>query len=472
MDSTLVKPPQSSFIPGEIIIRLSAEGHRQAQRRHAAVPLSDDVSLGRLEGAQSLGLNVIRRVFAEHDLPVAITRPIKPRSYSLTSEARPLLARDFLHHERKSKFSDLYVLQSEEVSEPQLFELSRQLVLESQGFIEAALPRKAVYSFQKPDSMFYPYQWGLWRIGCEEAWTTQTGREEVVVAVLDSGVSTHSDLDPNLLTGSDQVTSRVKSNPLPPGWFFDPEPVRLLNSTDDDEAHGTHVAGIIGARGKPGYGVAGVVWNCKILPVRCLARIVNQNGQSTNVGHPDDIANAIVWAADNGAKVLNLSLGSEGISMGYSIEGDPAQKAAIEYAQSQGCLVIAAVGNNSTRWPYFPASFPDVIGVGAVDWDDRHAGFSNWGDQVDVVAPGVDIFSTSLGNHFAMANGTSQAAPHVSGLAAMLFSQSATASAGDVTKAIYDSACRLTDQSPTNPTGKHEYYGWGRINAKQALAAI
>jgi subtilisin family serine protease len=467
----MVKPLQSSFIPGEIIIRLSAEGHRQAQRRHTAVPFSDDVSLGRLEAAQSLGLNVIRRVFADRDLSVVITRPLKPRSYSLTSEARPLLARDFLQNERKSKFSDLYVLKSEEHLGPQaLYELSLQLVQESHGSIEVALPRQAVYSFQQPASMYYAHQWGLWRINCEEAWQTQTGRQDIIVAVLDSGVATHSDLDPNLLPGSDQVTSKVKSATPPPGWFFDPEPVRLINSTDDDEAHGTHVAGIIGASGS--YGVAGVVWNCKILPVRCMARIVNKNGQSSNLGHPDDIANAIVWAADNGAKVLNLSLGCPGISTGYSIEGDPSQEAAIAYAQSQGCLVIAAAGNSSTRWPYFPASFPDVIGVGAVDWDDRHAGFSNWGDQVDVVAPGVDIFSTSLSNHFAMANGTSQAAPHVSGLAAMLFSQCATASARDVTKAIYDSACRLKDQGPTNSSGKHEYYGWGRINAKDALAAI
>jgi subtilisin family serine protease len=389
----------------------------------------------------------------------------------MATEARPLLARDFLQNERKSKFNDLYVLKSDVVEPQKLFELSQQLVEESGGSIEVALPRQAAYSFKKPESMYYPNQWGLWRIDCEEAWQTQTGRQEVIVAVLDSGVATHSDLDPNLLAGSDQVTSKV-IGAAPPGWSFDPNPVRLINSTEDDEAHGTHVAGIIGARGIPGYGVAGVVWDCKILPVRCLARIVNQNGQSSNVGHPDDIANAIVWAADNGAKVLNLSLGCPGISVGYSIEGDPSQEAAIAYAQSQGCLVIAAVGNDSTRWPYFPASFPDVIGVGAVDWDDRHAGFSNWGDQVDVVAPGVDIFSTSLSNHFAMANGTSQAAPHVSGLAAMLFSQSATASARDVTKAIYDSACLLTDQGPTNSSGKHEYYGWGRINARQALAKI
>lgn len=200
-----------------------------------------------------------------------------------------------------------------------------------------------------------------------------------------------------------------------------------------------------------------------------MARVVNSSSMSDNVGHPDDIANAIIWASDNGARVLNLSLGAPGEFNVDSFDGDLAQEAAVAYAQAQGCLVVAAVGNSGTRWPYFPASFPDVLGVGAVDWNDRRAAFSNWGDQVDVVAPGVNILSTSLNNDFAMADGTSQAAPHVSGLAALLFSQYPQATPAQVAQAICDSASKLTDDGPLSLSGKHAYYGWGRICASRAL---
>lgn len=468
--TSALQPP---LIPGEIIIRLSSEGRAQAEKSRPYVPLSSDVTSRTLKPAEGLGITRVQKIFERHDLPVRVSRPLSPRFYARTGEARPLAREDFAPHERQSKFDDLYVLKTDKRAEREtLFKIARELRHEAAGIIENAVPRRTVFTFQKPGSAFYFHQWGLWRMGCEDAWETQKGSADVTVAVIDTGVDAHSDLVPNLLPGSDYVTTNVLSA-LPAGWSFDPDPpVRTNNSSLDDEKHGTHVAGIVGAQGLPGYGVAGVAWDCKLLPVRCMARVVAPGGYSTGAGHPDDIANAIVWAADEGARVINLSLGSAGVLDDFdgTISGDLALETAVQHALGRGCFVVAAVGNEGTRWPFYPASFKDVFGVGAVDWEDRRPAFSNWGEQVEVVAPGVNILSTALSNEFAMADGTSQAAPHVSGLAALLFSQHPQATAAQVAQAIRDSADRVSDNSPAgSPPGKHLYYGWGRVNARRAL---
>jgi len=424
----------------------------------------------------------IERIFQRSGHQVqSITRPFRPQGYAATTSAsaHPITRAAYDSTEQEAGLADLLELQTEPKADVE--RLCRE-VSENQD-VEAAMPRFSRTRFQQPSPQYYLHQWGAWRLDCEDAWQLQTGNSDVVVAVIDSGADpNHPSLEPNLLPGADHVSNQVLGA-LPPGWRFDPyPPVRVGNNAYDDDGHGTHVAGVIGARGDMNRSVAGIVWQCKILPVRCMAHAVEDTtGQDTSIGHPGDIANAIKWVADfrhNGepVKVINLSLGGAGWFDPLTGEfiGDAAERAAIEYAQNKGCLIVAAVGNEGTRWPSFPASFPNVIGVGAVGLEDDLAPFSNWdkrsiqpAESVDVVAPGVNILSTMPGGKFGFMNGTSQATPHVTGLAAMLFSHNSTTTAYEVEQAIYRSAKPLG-----GPAGWHPYFGHGRINARDALALI
>ena len=213
-------------------------------------------------------------------------------------------------------------------------------------------------------------------------------------------------------TGIDRNHPDIKGN-VASGWNF------LSNTTDamDDNGHGTHVAGIIGAAGNNALGVVGVNWRVNIMPVKFL----NSGGYgSSSLG-----AQAIIYAADNGARVINLSWGGLGTSQ---VLHD-----AIEYAHQKNAVIVAAAGNGAGDGLNFsPANEMSVITVAASDINDEKARFSNFGTMIDVSAPGVDILSlksstgsictdsVTVGNNYCRLWGTSMAAPHVAGLAALI----------------------------------------------------
>jgi subtilisin family serine protease len=222
----------------------------------------------------------------------------------------------------------------------------------------------------------------------------------------------------------------------------------------DEVGHGTHVAGIIGAIGNNNQGVAGVVWQCKILPVRVMARQVRtSDGATTGRGTSADIAKGIRWAADQGAKIINLSLGH------YSA-ADTVQANAVNYALGLGVLVVAAMGNDNTSKPMYPAALPGVFAVGAIDSSDQrwvhptraNVG-SNTGSHIQLVAPGAAIYNTyfdypNSASTYAYLTGTSMATPHVAGVAAMLLSADPTKSAADLKSALTASARALPVTDP------------------------
>jgi len=290
--------------------------------------------------------------------------------------------------------------------------------------------------------------YGLHLINMEQAWDYSTGSHDVVVAVVDTGVDyNHPELADNYIGGYD---------------FFneDDDPI-------DDNGHGTHCAGIIGAVGNNSEGIVGVNWKVKIMALKAFG--------SCGIGLSSDIAEAIVWAADNSANVISNSWGPE-----YRLPTNKVYEDAIRYAYNKGCTVVNAAGNedDDTRY-YSPANMKETITVAAINYNEDKAYFSNWGKKVDVCAPGVDILSlradntdlySSNGANFVppyddnailyKASGTSMSCPFVSGLAALLIANNPTLTPDMVKTIIRDT---------TDPVDSSEYIGTGKINASEAI---
>lgn len=239
-----------------------------------------------------------------------------------------------------------------------------------------------------------------------EAHRRSRGDPAITVAVLDTGVSTeHPEYRSALLRGYDIIDGAGKFI----GDYLGADPV----PADQWVGHGSHVTGILAASGwrMP----AGVVPECKVLPIRVLGAM-KQGGRYLGAGLVDNINRAVKYAVDRGAQVINMSLGVEHRGGGLPHEE------VVSYARKKGVTVVAAAGNDGCQQIYYPSGHPHVITVGAVDPAGRVAQFSTYGDHVDFVAPGTDIYSTSLGDGYAFASGTSQAAPMVAGAAALLLS--------------------------------------------------
>ncbi len=325
--------------------------------------------------------------------------------------------------------------------------------------VETVEPNRYREASVVPNDTRYPTQWGLPKINAPAAWDLTQGSSTVVVAVIDSGIDlTHPELAPLLVPGFDMVD--LGPNPVAPNLRFEGDFSGRDPSPDDEVGHGTHVAGTIAALSNNAAGVAGVTWNCRIMPVKALTRAVRlDNGRVTGVGASADIAAAIRWAADNGASVINMSLGSP--------SGTTVEEAAVAYAVGKGVVVIAAMGNDGSANPSFPAAFPDVVAVGAIDSADARASFSQTGPHIDVMGPGVDIWSTDLAGGFSMKSGTSMATPHVAGVAALIRSVKPGATVTEVVDILHQTARPLRD-NPADPV-PNDTYGWGLVDAAAAV---
>jgi len=275
-------------------------------------------------------------------------------------------------------------------------------------------------------------QWALDATSFEAAWSTTTGGA-VIVAVVDTGVrGDHQDLAPIMLSGYDFVDDGA-------------------NGHSDPNGHGTHVAGIIAAQANNGVGIAGGAPGVRILPVRVL----DANG----TGFSSDVAAGIVWAADNGARVINVSLGSTSPSTGTQI--------AIQYALSKGALVLAAAGNGaqSGNAPLYPGAFPEAVAVGSVDSNLSRSAFSNHGSYLDLAAPGGNIISTwsSSATAYAGASGTSMATPYAAAAAALVTAANPSASVASVRANLEAGANDL------GPAGFDGEYGWGLVDPRDSV---
>ena len=290
------------------------------------------------------------------------------------------------------------------------------------------------------------------------AWATTTGSEEVVVAVLDTGVDyNHEDLKPNMWTrpASMEAYQDADLGSVDDEYGFN----AVENASDpmDDNGHGTHCAGIIGAEGENDLGIAGVNWKLRIMPLKFM----NAGGSGTT----KDAIEAINYAINRKKAGVNVRI----ISASWgSTQRSRALEDVIRKAYEADILFVAAAGNSSVsndRTPHFPSSYnvPNVVSVAALDRNDQLAKFSNWGAKsVAIGAPGVDILSTWLGNAYEEKSGTSMATPVVAGVAALIVAEHQGMSVDDVRKKLLASTDPIVALKGKTVTG-------GRINAAKAL---
>jgi subtilisin family serine protease len=280
------------------------------------------------------------------------------------------------------------------------------------------------------DILFTDYQYNLPMIETNRGWNLSKGAEQVIIGVVDTGVDlNHPDLQGRLLSGYNTISPDSKPS--------------------DDVGHGTHVAGIISANVNNREGIAGMTWNNKILPVKAL----DQSGAGTSYS----VAEGIIWAADHGAKVINLSLGNYA-DANFLHE-------AIKYAYNKDIVIVAATGNDNTERPGYPAAYPEVLSVSATNYNMQRASFSNYGDYIDVMAPGESIASTYPNNQYAALSGTSMASPHVAALAGLIRSVNPKLKNTEVMDIIRSNVIDLGE------SGRDKYYGFGQINVYAALEA-
>jgi hypothetical protein len=325
-----------------------------------------------------------------------------------------------------------------------------------------AEPNAFAQLWGQPNDTHWARQWNMRAINAPEGWdlSVGTGDEDVIIAILDSGIDlTHPDLQDKIVAGYDFI----EGDTVP----------------QDENGHGTHVAGIAAAVGNNGEGVAGVSWDAQIMPVR----VVDADGECTLF----DVAAGIVWATDHGAKVLNLSLGFPLIAvlLDQGLMGADALREAVDYAYAHDVLIVVASGNEyeELALPGYPAAYAHIVAVGAVGTQNQHASYSSAGNYVDVVAPGgeisrlhdtagvlstmpayeVTLTQEGCANSYDTLHGTSMAAPHVAGLAALIWSVNPELSNDQVAAIIEGTAQDL------GPRGRDDCFGAGLIDVHRAV---
>jgi serine protease len=344
-----------------------------------------------------------------------------------------------------------------------------------------------------PNDTSYPIQWHYNQVALEEAWDLTTGSDSIIVAVIDTGVVSHPDLQARTIAGYDFISDPAVAGD---GNGRDPDPTDTgddANGPGIHSYHGTHVAGTIGAVTNNGLGVAGVTWQTKIMPLRVLGK---------GGGSSFDLAEAIKYAAGlpnlsgtlppQRAHVLNMSLGA--------CAQNPTERAAVEAARSAGVILVAAAGNNREGEPgcppgalEFPASYDGVVSVAAVDILQNPARYSSFGSRIVVAAPGGEMIAgTDVNrdgnpdgvlstwrnplngqNGYAFASGTSMAAPHVAGIVGLMFAVNPGLTPLDLDLLLAGTHQRTTRRITTDlgPPGRDNDWGHGLINAAQAVRA-
>ena len=311
------------------------------------------------------------------------------------------------------------------------------------GLVEFSHPDLIGYNWMDSgtNDSLYGSQWNLIKISAPDAWNISIGSPSIIIAILDNGVqSNHPDLDGHLVTGYDVVDNDYTTDPY--------------NSTFD--YHGTACAGVAAAETNNGIGIAGVGYNCKIMPIQ-----FTHNDLWTDY---EKLAAGINWAAAHGADIINIS----GSTFDQAVVTNAIANAVSNGRNGKGCIIVKSAGNDGYTDDHeisFPGKDPNVICVGATDQNDARNGISSYGRELDVMAPS-GVYATSRTGYISNFQNTSSAAPHVAGLAGLILALNNNLTEAQVRKII----CYTADD--INSPGFDDETGWGRINAWRALDAI
>lgn len=299
-------------------------------------------------------------------------------------------------------------------------------------------------------------QWHLWKIQAQQAWDISTGSSNITVAIVDDAIKAdHPDLAPSIWTNTGEIPNNGVDDDGN-GYVddangydvADDDPIVLPNT--NGMSHGTHVSGISGAATNNGTGVASIGFGIRIIPVKSS----NQEEVIT------DGYSGIVYAADVGARVINMSWGGNG--------GGQTGQNIVNYAANAGCILVAAAGNDDVNTPFYPANYNNVISVASTTTNDSKSSFSNYGSWIDIASPGSAIRSTYLSssgqNTYANLQGTSMASPLVAGLCGLMLSLNP-----NMTRAQLENCLYTTADPVTSNIGE---MGAGRINAYQAMQCV
>lgn len=393
---------------------------------------------------------------AEEYVPNQLIAKPKLRLLSLETLHSTLL-RQFSREIKSAFYDDRIGYEVIELAPGQNAEEAKARLQKADCFSEIWLNYKVRISETTPNDEYFKYQYSLKNTGqfvdtnktysgtpgadikATEGWDWATGSESIVIAVIDTGVAlNHEDLQSRIIDGYNFINNGA----LP----------------KDENGHGTFIASVAAAETNNSKGMAGICWNARIMPLKTM----NSKGE----GDYYQLALAIRYAAEHGAKVLNMSLGGK--------NDVPYLKEACQYAVSKGCVLVASTGNDHSQ-VLFPAAYDSYcLAVGATDANDQLAPFSNFGPEVDVVAPGIWTIGalynpadpTDL-RHYAFGNGTSYAAAYVSGAAALLLSYKPNLTPEQVMNLIRYTA---DDVNKTTYPGVDSNMGYGRINLKTLLA--
>lgn len=363
--------------------------------------------------------------------------------------------------------------------------LQKLKTLKQQSNVDNASLNFIREKYKTPSDNFYEYQWHYDSMNLPQAWDITTGTPNagsIIVAVVDTGIySAHPDLANQLVNGYDFILNDNNSGDAEPGIDNIPEDPGDGQGPGSSSWHGSHVAGTIAAESDNDVGVAGVSWGAKIMPLRVL-------GKSGGTSY--DILEAVRFAAglendsgtlpDQTADIINLSLGGTGSS---TFEADLFQQ-----VHDSGIIIVAAAGNENTSTPSYPASYPGVISVSATDFSKTRAPYSNFGNHIDIAAPGGNtainlngdgqpdgVLSTLVDDTsgikkpvYSFYQGTSMAAPHVSGMFALMKAVYPALDATIVDNLLANGA--LTNDAGTS--GRDNIYGYGNANALKAVQAV
>ena len=442
--------PDTEFVPNEVIVEF--------KERHDA--LQGDALLAAVMGGIEFGIELTAKAVSPSG-PILL-------GFQSSAEAQ-------LHSEPDDGgIGPLHYATPEAAEKAKMLHTIKRL-----GFNPAlsyAEPNFISHALLIPDDPRYSDQWHYPLIHLPEAWNITTGSDDIIVAVIDSGIKPyHGDLSSRLLGGYDFIRDPDRAKD---GDGIDSDPTEPSGLKTGD--HGSHVAGTIGAVSNNGLGVAGVTWRGDIMPLRVLGEY---RGEVSGTAY--DIAQAILYAAGlpnrsgsipfRRADIINLSLGPDNDNCSLLPSVSQTQRRAIEQALDAGVHVVVAAGNDDCGVPAPMSTIDGVITVSAVDTNGEKAGFSNYGRTIDVAAPGVRVLSTvGDDSEYKRESGTSMAAPHVAGVLALMLSINPNLRPADIDQLLAGTHPWVSTGSITRDLGapgRDDDYGHGLIDAYKAVQA-